>query len=131
MPVAMVRLLQGGLAQQPTQLGRRPYLAWVWPGGLVGGAEGDLGTAQCLHRERGGHARGLCQSVGGGKEQGADSAHHLRAVEQRQPLLWLQHHWLQVRLRQCLCGRHHATVEFHLAVPDDRQRQVGEGSEIA
>ena len=50
-------------------------------------------------RDGGGHAGGARQAVGPGQHQGADGGHHLRAVEQRQALLGLQHERLPGRAR--------------------------------
>ena len=64
--------------------------------------------------------------------QGADGSHHLRAVEERQALLGLEDERLEaVRAR---APRQRASADpssSDLAAADERQRQVGEGRQVA
>ena len=64
--------------------------------------------------------------------QAPDAGHQLRAVEQRQPLLGLQHERLEPGSRQDLAAAARAgAVDGRLALADEHERQVGQRGEVA
>ncbi len=61
----------------------------------------------------------------------AERAHELRAVEQRQPLFGLEFDGLPTELFQHFGCRYIFPFEFHFAQTEQRERHVGERSEVA
>ena len=80
---------------------------------------------------RGRHAGGAHEAVGVGQEQGRDRAHHLRAVEEREPLLRFERQWLQAGLAKGDRAPARPARELDVATTDERQRQMGERREVA
>jgi hypothetical protein len=91
----------------------------IWPGC------GRLAT----HRR--GDAGGAPETIGVGERQGSDRAHHLRPVEEGEPLFGLQLERLDARDAERLPGSHGTAGDLDAAPPRQRQRQMGQWREIA
>ena len=73
---------------------------------------------------------GLGQPPSPHRPQDPEGKHALRPVEQAQPFLRLEHDGLQAVGSENLSGRPDLIAVFELPLADQRQRQVGELSQI-
>ena len=128
--VSVMAGLQSTVAEQVAQLRGHGDLARMRPGQLVRGSEGHVRPEQRLHGHRRDHARGPHQPIRIGQHERAERAHHLRPVQQREPLLGLEDERLEAGLAQGADRRHDRATDLDLAEPDERQRQVRERREI-
>ena len=134
-PVAVGGAVAGHHAaagQQRPQVGGGRGLAGVGPQLLKGVGEDVVGTEQRLHAHRGGDVGGAQQVVEVGQRHHEHAEHPVGAVDQRQPLLLLQHQRGDAGSGQHRSGRDRAPFgPQHLPLPHRHQRAVRQRGEVA
>ena len=123
--------LEFAVAQQVTELGRDRHLAGMRARELVRGREGDVGAEERLDAHRRHDRCGPDEPVGVRQQERPDGAHQLCPVQQGQAFLRPELERFESDVAQGVPGRHDPSADLHLAAPDERQGEVGEGREIA
>ncbi len=88
-------------------------------------------SLQGLERHRAGDVRGTRKTCRPHEQERCHRAHELRAVDERETLLRLEHHGLETGGAQRLRARQHPTADGRLAFPDERQRKVRQRREVS
>ena len=129
--LAMVRVLQPGVAQEVAQLGGDAPLTGVRARGVVGGRERDVGPEQRLDAHRADDRRRAGKRLRGQDRERSDRSHLLRAVEQRQPFLRLEASGSRPTAASASAPRHDRAADFGLAAADQRPAEVRERRQVA
>ncbi len=95
------------------------------------GVERRVGAAQRVGGERSAEVGGAQQTPCGERPQCEQRGHRLGAVDERQPFLGLEHQRPQPGPPQALLGRQLGAADAHAPAAEKRQRQMGEGREVA
>src|SRR5664280_1176135 len=90
-----------------------------------------VGALQSVQREGGDKVRRLVETQAAVERERAERRRELRPVDEREPLLRLEHGGCEARRPQRLRGRAAPSVPVHLPFPDEREREVRERSEIS
>ena len=126
-----VGLVDRRVLEQPEHVRGRLGLALQRPQRVDLREEARARSLQRLERDRAGDVGGLRQPVGADHAEGAERGHELGAVHERKPFLRLQPDRLEAGLLERLASREPPPFEGGLALADQRQREVGERSEVA
>ena len=117
-------------AEEPSQVRRDLAGAGLRLEGDESVVEGLRGSPQGLEGHRRGDLRVLHQAQSVVDQEGPDARHDGGPVDDREALLRLEDQRLEVRLREGLVARQHASVDLGLAFADQDQAEVGEGRQV-
>ena len=117
--------------EQPSEVRRRRDLAGVRTQPLQPFVERGVGAERRLHRHRRGDV-GRPREVGDApRGQDPDREHALRPVDERQALLRLQRDRREAGHGERRAGRFAPLLGEQLALPDQREREVRQGRQVA
>ena len=100
-------------------------------GGVDARVERDVGALEGVEGERADDVGRADEAAGLGHREAADRGHELRAVDEGEALLGLQHERREAGRAQRLGGGQAPAADDALALADEREREVGEGREVA
>ena len=91
----------------------------------------EPGALERLERDRARDVRGFRQAPRAHEPERAERRHELRPVDEREPLLRLQRHRCETGSLERVPARQAFAVEPRLTLPDEREREMCERSQVA